>query len=59
MSRTTPIPRAPELTDAAAAVRATFDAALTQMAEGFDLPDRDDRDEAEEFIRVMAFEDES
>ena len=45
------------LIDAAAAVRATLDAAFMLIAEGVGAQDLD-RDEAEQAIRAMAFEDE-
>ncbi len=45
------------LIDAAAAVRATLDAAVAVIAEAVGAQDLD-RDEAEEAIRAMAFEDE-
>jgi hypothetical protein len=46
-----------DLIDAAAAVRATVDVALTQMAAALRRQDLD-RDEAEQSIRELAFEDE-
>ena len=45
------------LIDGAAAVRATLDAAFTLIAEAIGAHDLD-RDEAEEAIRAIAFEDE-
>ena len=45
------------LIDGAAAVRTTLDAAFALIAETGGAPDMD-RDEAEEAIRAMAFEDE-